>query len=166
MPADRRGAGCEYRLTGQKWFFSAPMSDAFLILAPTSSIMPIADLAVEHRVYLALAAPVLLFVLAVEWAVRFIGSSRRTGLLTRPDGSGEPSYPSSRIEEANGRETNLEIDGQAVAAASAVNPDTMQQALHGSAKANEQIHAQTGVDAKVLDAAAHGDPAGLRHRSL
>src|SRR5262245_5866933 len=27
------GLGCEYRLTGHKWFFSAPMCDAFLILA-------------------------------------------------------------------------------------------------------------------------------------
>jgi Flp pilus assembly protein TadD len=45
----------------------------FLTLAPTSSIMPIADLAVEHRVYLALAAPVLLFVLAGDWVVHSIG---------------------------------------------------------------------------------------------
>ncbi len=29
----RRGAGREYILTGHKWFFSAPMSDAFLVLA-------------------------------------------------------------------------------------------------------------------------------------
>jgi putative acyl-CoA dehydrogenase len=28
-----RGPGCEYRLTGHKWFFSAPMCDAFLVLA-------------------------------------------------------------------------------------------------------------------------------------
>ncbi|HXY75683.1 MAG TPA: isovaleryl-CoA dehydrogenase [Steroidobacteraceae bacterium] len=28
-----RGPGCEYRLTGEKWFFSAPMCDAFLVLA-------------------------------------------------------------------------------------------------------------------------------------
>jgi len=27
------GPGCEYLLTGQKWFFSAPMCDAFLVLA-------------------------------------------------------------------------------------------------------------------------------------
>ena len=27
--------GCEYHITGHKWFFSAPMSDAFLILAQT-----------------------------------------------------------------------------------------------------------------------------------
>jgi putative acyl-CoA dehydrogenase len=28
-----RGPGCEYQLTGHKWFFSAPMCDAFLVLA-------------------------------------------------------------------------------------------------------------------------------------
>jgi putative acyl-CoA dehydrogenase len=33
VPASRRGPGCEYLLTGQKWFFSAPMCDAFLVLA-------------------------------------------------------------------------------------------------------------------------------------
>ena len=36
----------------------------FLILAPTSSVMPIQDLAVEHRMYLPLAAVVVLLVLA------------------------------------------------------------------------------------------------------
>lgn len=35
----------------------------FLILAPTSSVMPIADLAVEHRMYLPLAAIVALFII-------------------------------------------------------------------------------------------------------
>ena len=38
------------------WFFA--------ILAPTSSIVPIADLAVEHRMYLPLVAPITLVVLA------------------------------------------------------------------------------------------------------
>jgi len=33
MPANARGPGMEYRLTGHKWFFSAPMCDAFLVLA-------------------------------------------------------------------------------------------------------------------------------------
>jgi len=33
VPVSRRGPGCEYLLTGQKWFFSAPMCDAFLVLA-------------------------------------------------------------------------------------------------------------------------------------
>jgi protein O-mannosyl-transferase len=37
----------------------------FLILAPTSSVMPIVDLAVEHRMYLSLAAVVTLIVLGV-----------------------------------------------------------------------------------------------------
>ena len=38
----------------------------FLILAPTSSIIPIKDLAFEHRMYLPLAAVIILTVLAVE----------------------------------------------------------------------------------------------------
>ncbi|HEY6921915.1 MAG TPA: isovaleryl-CoA dehydrogenase [Steroidobacteraceae bacterium] len=33
VPVAARGAGLEYRLTGHKWFFSAPMCDAFLVLA-------------------------------------------------------------------------------------------------------------------------------------
>ena len=33
LPVSDRGPGCEYRLSGQKWFFSAPMCDAFLVLA-------------------------------------------------------------------------------------------------------------------------------------
>ena len=35
-PAGARGPGREYRLTGHKWFFSAPMCDAFLVLAQTA----------------------------------------------------------------------------------------------------------------------------------
>ncbi|HXY95770.1 MAG TPA: isovaleryl-CoA dehydrogenase [Steroidobacteraceae bacterium] len=31
-----RGPGCEYQLTGHKWFLSAPMCDAFLVLAQAS----------------------------------------------------------------------------------------------------------------------------------
>jgi len=42
----------------------------FLILAPTSSIMPIADLAVEHRMYLPLAAVVAVTVIAAFLAGR------------------------------------------------------------------------------------------------
>jgi putative acyl-CoA dehydrogenase len=33
VPTGPRGPGLEYRLTGHKWFFSAPMCDAFLVLA-------------------------------------------------------------------------------------------------------------------------------------
>ncbi len=33
VPGGARGPGREYRLTGHKWFFSAPMCDAFLVLA-------------------------------------------------------------------------------------------------------------------------------------
>jgi tetratricopeptide (TPR) repeat protein len=39
----------------------------FLILAPTSSILPIRDLAFEHRMYLASAAVIILLVFAVRW---------------------------------------------------------------------------------------------------
>jgi len=35
VPANQSGPGSEYKLTGHKWFCSAPMSDAFLILAQT-----------------------------------------------------------------------------------------------------------------------------------
>lgn len=35
VAAGPSGPGCEYKLTGHKWFCSAPMSDAFLILAQT-----------------------------------------------------------------------------------------------------------------------------------
>ena len=34
-PVDQRGSGKEYKLTGHKWFCSAPMSDMFLTLAHT-----------------------------------------------------------------------------------------------------------------------------------
>lgn len=37
IPVDGGGPGGEYRLKGHKWFCSAPMSDAFLTLAQTSS---------------------------------------------------------------------------------------------------------------------------------
>lgn len=37
VPVGRGGPGGEYRLTGHKWFCSAPMSDAFLTLAQTAS---------------------------------------------------------------------------------------------------------------------------------
>ncbi len=36
-PMDARGAGQPYRVTGHKWFFSAPMCDAFLVLAKTDA---------------------------------------------------------------------------------------------------------------------------------
>lgn len=37
QPCGRGGAGGEYRLTGHKWFCSAPMSDAFLSLAQSAN---------------------------------------------------------------------------------------------------------------------------------
>lgn len=42
----------------------------FLTLAPTSLLIPLRDLAFEHRMYLALAAPAVLFVLAVDRLIR------------------------------------------------------------------------------------------------
>ncbi len=35
-PLERRGGGQRYRITGHKWFLSAPMCDAFLVLAQTA----------------------------------------------------------------------------------------------------------------------------------
>jgi tetratricopeptide (TPR) repeat protein len=49
----------------------------FLILAPTSSVLPIADVAFEHRLYLPLAAMVTLFVLGGYEALRI--AQRRFG---------------------------------------------------------------------------------------
>jgi tetratricopeptide (TPR) repeat protein len=62
----------------------------FLILAPTSSFVPIADLAFEHRMYLPLACVLILVVFAVhQWTARLhLGSPQlwalRTGLLVIP----------------------------------------------------------------------------------
>ncbi|WP_432797275.1 tetratricopeptide repeat protein [Poriferisphaera sp. WC338] len=42
----------------------------FLILAPTSSIMPIADVVFEHRMYLPLIVVIVLAVFAVDWMAR------------------------------------------------------------------------------------------------
>src|SRR5205807_606271 len=51
----------------------------FLILAPTSSIMPIRDVIVEHRMYLSLAAVAVLVVLAghaaLQWLARRLGGA-------------------------------------------------------------------------------------------
>ena len=44
----------------------------FLILAPTSSVLPIKDLAFEHRMYLPLAAVAILAVVAVEQLLRWV----------------------------------------------------------------------------------------------
>src|SRR5262249_32946181 len=44
----------------------------FLILAPTSSFMPIRDLVMEHRMYLPLACVVVPVVVGVWWALDFV----------------------------------------------------------------------------------------------
>jgi Flp pilus assembly protein TadD len=49
----------------------------FLLLAPTSSVMPLQDLAVEHRMYLALAA-VIAILLTGAW--RWLGAERHPSL--------------------------------------------------------------------------------------
>jgi len=43
----------------------------FIILAPTSSIMPIKDLAFDHRMYLPLVCVILLVILAVDTGIRY-----------------------------------------------------------------------------------------------
>ena len=48
----------------------------FLVLLPTSSIIPLADPAVEHRMYLPLAAAVALLVLGADWVLRHALPSR------------------------------------------------------------------------------------------
>jgi tetratricopeptide (TPR) repeat protein len=53
----------------------------FLVLAPTSSILPIADLAFEHRMYLPLAAVVVLVVVGAHEAIGLL-----TARLGAPDG--------------------------------------------------------------------------------
>jgi protein O-mannosyl-transferase len=58
----------------------------FLILAPTSSIMPIADVAFEHRMYLSLAAVVVVAVVGAHDALGLL--ARRIGAPRAPkDGS-------------------------------------------------------------------------------
>ncbi|MCC6681557.1 MAG: tetratricopeptide repeat protein [Phycisphaeraceae bacterium] len=48
----------------------------FMILAPTSSVMPIADLAVEHRMYLPLTCVVAIVVIAAGLLIRWIAPSK------------------------------------------------------------------------------------------
>jgi protein O-mannosyl-transferase len=51
----------------------------FLVLAPTSSFMPIQDLAVEHRMYLPLVPVVVLTMLAIAWLLRRMQTSPQVG---------------------------------------------------------------------------------------
>jgi len=65
----------------------------FLILAPTSSVMPIADLAFEHRMYLPLAAVVALFIIGAyrighEFIARFTQSAARRKQIGQFVGAG------------------------------------------------------------------------------
>src|SRR5947209_19178438 len=68
-PCARRVTGCGIRrpFLGRvlgAWFF--------LILAPTSSIFPIADVAFEHRMYLPLATVVVLVVVGGHEALEYV----------------------------------------------------------------------------------------------
>jgi len=60
-----------YGLARRRWWGFCGVA-FFLILAPTSSIMPIADLAVEHRMYLPLTCVVALAVFAVGTLLRML----------------------------------------------------------------------------------------------
>ncbi|MDP3069072.1 MAG: tetratricopeptide repeat protein [Opitutaceae bacterium] len=51
----------------------------FIVLAPSSSVVPLLDTMFEHRMYLALAAPLLLIVLGVE---TLMGTRARPALIT------------------------------------------------------------------------------------
>jgi len=53
----------------------------FLILAPTSSFVPISDLCVEHRMYLALVCFVAIFVVALHTVARRIRPGSATGFI-------------------------------------------------------------------------------------
>ena len=56
----------------------------FFILAPTSSVMPILDLAVEHRMYLPLVPVVVFIVFAMHWmSVKFSEVDRKISTLIR-----------------------------------------------------------------------------------
>jgi tetratricopeptide (TPR) repeat protein len=52
----------------------------FLVLAPTSSVVPVLDLAVEHRVYLASLGPILVLVVAVDAALHRLLATPRAAL--------------------------------------------------------------------------------------
>lgn len=52
----------------------------FVILAPTSSFLPIADPAFEHRMYLPLAAPVVAVVLGARWLLQRTSAAPAVGI--------------------------------------------------------------------------------------
>ena len=62
------GLGTVWALLRRPWLGFAG-AWFFLILAPTSSFVPIRDLAFEHRMYLPLAAVVVVVVVTVQWLV-------------------------------------------------------------------------------------------------
>jgi protein O-mannosyl-transferase len=74
-------AGCWGVWKKQPWGFL--VLSVFLVLAPTSSIMPIADLAFEHRLYVPLAGLALLLAMLIDFVYeyRVERSSSRWALL-------------------------------------------------------------------------------------
>ena len=55
----------------------------FLVLAPTSSIVPVADAAFEHRMYLPLAAVIVVVAVAFQWLLGRAGASLRLSLAAQ-----------------------------------------------------------------------------------
>jgi len=67
------GAAGRVAAFGVAWFF--------LVLAPTSSVVPIADLLVEHRVYLASWGPIVAVAAGASLGLSRLGARRRTASL-------------------------------------------------------------------------------------
>ena len=55
----------------------------FLILGPTSSFMPIADVIFEHRMYLSLAGVIVLVVFGVDWLVKKFVNGEKAGMVVK-----------------------------------------------------------------------------------
>jgi tetratricopeptide (TPR) repeat protein len=80
----------------------------FLILAPSSSIVPIAtEVAAEHRMYLPLAAVIAAIVLTVEAGFRFSGRAIEAGF--RFSRSGDEGPPVLAVEKRNPASTLLVV---------------------------------------------------------
>jgi putative acyl-CoA dehydrogenase len=88
----RRGSGAPYRLTGHKWFFSAPMSDLFLTLAQTEKGLSC--------------------FLATGWLPD--GSRNRLKLQRLKDKCGNRSNASSEVEFYDLEATMLGEEGQGI----------------------------------------------------
>ena len=99
------------------WGF--PAAAFFLILAPTSSILPLADLAFEHRMYLPLAAVVALAVVAAAQGAdallrRRIAAPWRRRTLGRMIGLGAPGIAVAALALLTARRNRLYHSGLAM----------------------------------------------------